>query len=362
MNNGLGAIHPIQLFFLTYMMQTSVAIFILPRSISEAFGTNSWIMLIVLSGIVMVNIFLFQLVYKKGDGMSVFEIMNVTLPRMITFPIYIVFAVSWSISASLILKEYIYIIQLVAFPTTSFIYLLSVLIIVVLFFMQYPIYKMIRAAGVLFGLASVTIILTVFIWPDFSIDRLTPFIFKGTNVSFDWLTIIDQYRPFLGFELCLFLFPYVTKDSHLFRSFYLGNAFTTFIYVYTVVLCLGFYSFDQLQHIIYPTLHFFSFIEFPFLIRIENLVYSIFLVKALVTAVFYYWISKQAIQQIIKRESKFWLPLCIIAFSVFITYPFTTKQELELSLRFAGRFHSVLIFILPLLLLLLLYIQKKVRK
>ncbi|MFZ4452546.1 GerAB/ArcD/ProY family transporter [Salibacterium aidingense] len=361
-NRNVEKLHPVQLVFLGFMLQTTLVVFSLPRQVAEAYGTNGWIMLFIYSLIVTLNIYLFQLVYNKGSGASAFSIMNDTLPMVIRAPIYIIIAVFFTFDAVFISKQYVYLIQLVTFSTTPAIYLLCAFMIAVLLFLANPVYKMVRIAGVLFGLAMGTLAVTVFVWNDFSFSRLTPFLFKEAAASSDLMSKIDIYLPFLSYEICFFLFPYVTAGSHLFRSFYLGNALTTLIYVYTTILCFGFYSFEQVKHILYPTLNLFSYIEFPFLIRIENLVHSVFLVTALVTVVFNYWVSTSALKEVIKVKGKWVIPLSLIVLSVVLTIPYTTRAEMEIALQWAGRSRTVLMFFLPLLMLFLIFIKKKVKR
>ncbi|MFB4165258.1 GerAB/ArcD/ProY family transporter [Alteribacillus sp. JSM 102045] len=353
-------LHPIHLIFLTYMLQSSVVLFSLPRAISEVYGTNGWIILFLYSGVAMFNIFLFQIVYRKGDGKPVFEIINRAVPAFFKYPLYAALAVIWALVAVIVAKQYIFVIQIISFPTTPSYYLLSMFLLLPFLLLLHPVYKIVRVSSVFFILAGITILLTVFVWHEFSLERLTPFLFREADTPQDWMGMIDIYSGFLGYEVCLLLIPYITKHSHLFKSFYIGNGFTTFVYIYTVVLCFGFYSFEQLKHVLYPTLHFFSYIEFPFLIRVENLVYSLFLVKALVTITFFYWMSSEAAQQIVKIKKLSFLHLSIICLSVLITFPFNTRQEMEQAISWVGKAEMAAAFLLPLLLLLLLRLKRKV--
>ncbi|SDI16549.1 GerAB/ArcD/ProY family transporter [Alteribacillus bidgolensis] len=353
-------LHPIHLIFLTYMLQSSVILFSMPRYVAEIIGTNGWVILLLFSGVVMFNIFLIQLVYKKGEGKTVFDIINRSLPTFFTYTLYALIAIVWALVAVVIAKQYIFIIQIISFPTTPSYYLLSMFMVLPFLLLLHPVYKMVRVSSVFFILAGITILLTVFVWPEFSFERLTTFFFKEADNPWNWNELLNIYSGFLGYEVCLLLIPYITKHSHLFRSFYLGNGFTTFVYVYTVVLCLGFYSFEQIKHVLYPTLHFFSYIEFPFLIRVENLVYSLFLVKALVTVTFFYWMSSEAVQQIIKVNKPSYLHISIIVMSILLTAPFNTRQEMEKVISFTGKAEMAIAFFLPLLLLLLLRRKRKV--
>ncbi|SDH92660.1 Spore germination protein [Alteribacillus persepolensis] len=353
-------LHPIHLIFLTYMLQSSVLLFSLPRQVAEVFGTNGWVMLLLFSGLVMVNIYLFQLVYEKGNEKPIFDLLNDALPGWLRYPLYLVIACVWAFVAIVIAKQYVFIIQIISFPTTPHYYLLMMFLSMPVFLLMYPVYKIVRVSSVFFMLAAITIMLTAFVWHEFSFDRLTMFLFKEAEKPFDIGGMFDIYSSFLGYEACLLLIPYITKHSRLFRSFYIGNGFTTLIFVYTTVLCMGFYSFEQLKHVIYPTLHFFSYIEFPFLIRVENLVYSLFLVKALVTVTFFYWMSSEVIQHMFRVSNVFYIHMGIILLSVISMSPFSTRQEMEQAISWAGRAEMAVAFLLPLFILFLLG-RKKVK-
>lgn len=76
----------------TYMAQSGVVMFRLPRIVAENFGTNGWISILVCFVISSFNILLIHFVYKHGQGQSVFQLLEQRFPRWILYPLYVVFA------------------------------------------------------------------------------------------------------------------------------------------------------------------------------------------------------------------------------------------------------------------------------
>ena len=64
----------------TYMAQSGVVMFRLPRIVAENFGTNGWISILVCFVISSFNILLIHFVYKHGQGQSVFQLLEQRSP------------------------------------------------------------------------------------------------------------------------------------------------------------------------------------------------------------------------------------------------------------------------------------------
>ncbi len=101
----------------------------------------------------------------------------------------------------------------------------------------------------------------------------------------------------------------------------------------------------------------YSYVEFPFLIRIENFVFAIFLLKVFLTVILFFWISSQAIARVLPKVKEKWLlPIIgLIAFSV--TLWSETLTEVEEWLTISGTVEVVLAFLLPLLLITVLLLR-----
>lgn len=354
-------IHYTQIAIIVYMIQSGMVLFSLPRLTAEAFGSNGWIALIGISAIVSFNIYLISLVYKKGNGDSIFSILESTFPKIIMAPLYLFMAVLFSLVAILMSKDYILIINMTMFPDTDSNLLLGFYLLVVLFLINKGIYNIAKAAVVFFFLTIWTIFLLTFIIPEFSFMRMTPFLFKGQLDI--WGSGVELYAAFLGFQLILFLIPYLQKGTPLGKAMIIGHLFTTMIYVAVCFMSYGFYSFNQLLHVLYPTLNMMKIMTTPLMERVENLTFSVFVMKMTVTTVFYYWVAIELLKQLFTKVSE--NRLIVIVFGatyMFVFFFIEIKREIDQVMNLIAIPEILLSFLLPLLVLFGIKVRKNKSK
>lgn len=350
-------IHYTQLAVIVYMIQSGIILFGLPRIVAEAFGTNAWLGTIGLSGIVLINLYLIILVYKKGNGKSIFSILEEGLPKLILYPLYLYLIASFGILGVLVGKNYALLIQLTMFPDINPNLLLAYFLIVAMFFVSKGIYNIAKITVICFFFTIWTTFLLLLIVPEFSFVRLTPFIFQDALDPF--ASGLDAYSAFVGFELTLFLIPYIQRDGTFGKAIVVGHLFTTFIYTAVCFMAMGFFSLEQLRGTLYPTQEILKFMETPLIERIENFVFGVFMLKIIVTTVFYHWAALEITKRIFKKtkETKLLFFLFFSTFSI-ATIP-TIQREVNEWFTIVVNPYIFFVFCFPLLLLLLLWIKSK---
>ncbi len=353
-------LHYTQIAVIVYMIQSGVILFALPRLVAEAFGTNGWLGLVLTSGIVLVNIFLIVLVYNKGNGQSIFSILEASLPKWIYLPFYFLMVVNFSFIAVLIGKNYVLLIQTTIFPTVGANPFLIYFLITALFFVSKGIYNMGKITLVFFFLTIWTTFLLLLLLPEFSFQRMTPFIFQGASLSFE--KSFEVYTAFVGFEIVLFLFPYVQNDRKFSKAVIFGHLFTTFIYLAVCFVAMGFYSFGQIKNILYPTQNLLKFMETPLIERIENIVFIVFFLKIIVTVAFYYWASVETAKRVLTKIKEKWLLVMIIVASFIFSFFFEIQREINEVLNIIVLGQVIFSFSFPVLLLLLLWLKNMKKK
>lgn len=339
-------------------VQTGVVVFSLPRLLSENIGTNGWVALLICSSIAAFNILLISFVYRLGKGKSIFEISQSVLPKFILVPFFGVLAGLWAILGSLVGKQYILILKSLSFPSLHPAYLYILFEILVFLLLTKGIMSISSTAVLAFYVIIWNTWLLVYIYDDFELSRMTTFWFKDATHSFKgWLEI---YIAFLGFELCLLLFPYTNEKTHLIRAFQIANLITTFTYTLIAFISFGFFSLHQLQHMKYPVLSLLSYVELPFVKRIDDLVFNLTLFRVLITNVFYGWAAIETMKWFLPASNKRWIPYVILAFfpltSLFVLPSTLEKTEEWLSLF--GFSEAGVAFLLPIFLLVVLLINK----
>lgn len=350
-------LHYTQLAVIVYMIQSGIVLFSLPRLVAEAFGYNGWLGLLGISGVVLVNLYFIILVYKKGNGKSIFVILEDSLPKVVVYPLYVYLIVTFGILGVLVGKNYVLLIQLTMFPDVNPNHLLFLFLLMAMFFVSKGIYNMGKITVICFFYTIWTIFLLLIVFDEFSFTRLTTFFFQ--NAADPIGGGLEVYSAFVGFELTLFLIPYVQKDQTFGKAIVVGHLFTTFIYTAVCLVAMGFFSFEQLTQILYPTQLILKYMETPVIERIENFVFAIFMLKIIVTVVFYHWAALEIMKQMFKKtkEKKLILLLFLGTYLVAL-YPSIQREVNEIFTMVINPY-IFFTFVFPLSLLFLLWLQRR---
>lgn len=336
---------------LIYMIELDVAAFSIPRLVAENFGTNGWVMLIPISGVVVINVLLYRIVYRIGGGASIFELLEASVPKFMLVPFYVLLALFWICLGASIGKHFLLVFRLIAFETTS-----PMLIFILFCFMVYAlltktIYGICKANTIFFVLSVWIVALTAYFWEDWKLIRFTGFWFKGALDGGALQNWTEVYSVFVGYELCAFLFPFVDGKSKLFRAVMIGHLSFTGVMLLTTWVCFGFFSFEQLKGLQYPLISSLEYIELPFVNRVENLVFTFFLFSNLISAVMFCFAALLTLRRIFPgaREKVLEASITLMVYGVGWG-PQLLRQSIQL-LRYMFKIEMALAFALPVILI-----------
>lgn len=336
---------------LIYMIQSGVVIFSLPQQLALHFGTNGWLVLCIIFVIVSLNIGLISIVYRLGMGRSILVILEQSIPKFILYPFYLVFMFVWAMGGCLLAKQYVLVFQMIAFPATNAMYFKLAIDVLFFFLLIKGVYNIAKAATVFFWLVIWTVLFLFFFYADFQWVRLTPFLFQDSEITVNGFMSI--YSGFLGYELCLFLFPYVDKKTRLMRSTFLGNLLLTINYLYFAIICFGFFSLAQLKDLRFPLIETLSYIQLPLVQAVGSLVFGVFLLSVTVTSVMYFWSAKEVGKRIFPISDKL-LSFLIVFTAYIISFIPQELTELRTWSQYFNYIEGGIAFGLPVVLILLL--------
>lgn len=348
---------PFQVAATIHLTQMGVVLFTLPRIMAETYGYNGWLLLIVHAVAVQVNILLIGLVYKRGQGQSIFDILERPLRKWMCYPIYMFLICIWSLLGCLSAKKYVLIFEILAHPSIYPMLLKALMDVLAFFLIIKGTYNMTKAATVFFWLISWMITLLFFHVHEFEWSRMTTFFFHEAG-DLHLYSILNVHTSFLGYELSLLLMPYMGRDPSFSKAVSIGHWFTVFNYLAVCIVCFGFFSFQQLKHHLFPAVNLLSFIELPFIERLENLLFAFFLITNLWTVVMYIWAAKEAFQRIMPKAKPSWIAFFLLAVAYAIAWIPAVYSEVERWLIMLGGVQAAIAAALPLLLLILLKIYK----
>lgn len=341
---------------LTYMLQSGITLFILPRVLAGNFSYNGWIAILFVSLLIIMQIILIGYTCKKMDRHSPFEIINESLPKFIRYPIYLILVIVWAVLGSGVGANYFQIIQMISFPNTPHYVFKGIIAVVSFFIIVKGFDNFVKGAMIFFLLSIWTLFTTFFVLEEFDFSRLTPYIFAGeTNVIDGTMEVI---KAFLGFELFILFSSYIHKDINITKALIYGHLFTTFVYTFVSFVAFGYFSLLQLQETQYPVIDMLDYVKVPFLERVDNLIFSVFFMKVIITVTAYYWAAKEALKQLIQKANEITLSLIIVVGSFLLTYILQTAREINAMIDHFVLMAFVISIILPLLLLLIIKLKK----
>ncbi len=343
------------LMILVFMTQSGMIIFSLPQLLAQHFGTNGWLAIALLSLIVLANIGLLAAVYHLGKGRPVFDILAQSIPKWILSPFYLGMIAVWSFLGCLVAKQYIFLFQMIAFPTASPLLFKIGFDLILFLFITKGIYNISKAATVFFWLTAWIVLLLFYFFEDFQWERLTPFLFQDNQFTIEGA--VNIYSAFLGYELFILLFPYITKKTRFTKALVLGHLFTTFNYLYLGLIAFGAYGYTYLTTLKFPLLSIFAYIQFPFIQGAEILFYTFFMFSIVTTAGMYYWAAGEVGRQLLPMNEKL-LVFIVLLVSVLASYPLDTLDEISTMLSKLSYIQIPAAFLFPIGLILLLAVQR----
>jgi len=349
---------PFYLFFITYMTQMGIVFFSLPNSIATHFGYNGWIMIIPISVVVCIQIGLIAIIYRFNKGESIFQTIESlnSKAKMIVMPLYISLSIFWSILSVTIAKHYVHVMKFLYFPQTDMQWFVLLTLILTFYLVTRGIITIVHITTIFFFLSAPIIFLLFYFVPDFSFLQFSTFLFNE-NTDF-YGGIIEVYTAFLGFEVILFMFPYISKEKSGFKYVFWGHLYTSFVYLIVTIFCYGFNSIQQLTRQVYPVVTLMKYIEFEFIERLDSIIFILFYLKVLITITMYVWISLITLKRVVKWSDNL-IVFVLLAVGYLATLPFVTKKE---SISLLSALTNVQLFIsviLPLLLLMIIFKKRR---
>ncbi|SFI72954.1 Spore germination protein [Paenibacillus sp. UNC496MF] len=350
----LSAFHAL---ILIYMTQTGIVVLSLGQMLAVTFGYNGWLALPVYAAVVTLNLLLIGLVHRMGRGKSVFDIMEARLPKPLLAPLYLLLISVWSMLACLVVLEYVLIFQMIAFPTTNPIWFK--LVIDVLGFMLFTkgLYTMAKASTVFFYLTVWMYPFSCMFFNEFEWSRMTPFLLKGGN--YEPMSILNIFTAFFGYELVLLMFGQVDRSVKVIKMAIWANLFVLLSYGYIAVLVFGFFGLHELKIMQFPLIDMFAFIKFPFIERIENMLYGLLLFTMLSTMSMYFWSANETSGRLLPKIKPEYRGAALVASTFFVGLVPNTIGDVNQWLTLFSFAEIGISFGLPLFLIALLLIRKE---
>ncbi|MBV6713164.1 GerAB/ArcD/ProY family transporter [Paenibacillus chitinolyticus] len=344
------------LFFIITTAQVGVGGASFQRKIYKMVGQDSWVTVLIAGlfcHLVIVAMFSFL---KKYPGQDLYGIQKEAFGKWLGGALSFLYVAYLILIALTIIRNYAEIVQTWIFPDMPPWFLALMVLALTL----YGVLGGIRViAGI--GFVSVLIItleMLLFYYPLQYADwgYLLPVMnhsprdfLKGTQeISFS----------VVGFELLMFVLPFIRDTTKAPRYAHFAIVFTTFTYLVYMFTALVYFSGGQLIHTIWPTLTLLKIVEFPFIERVEYITVSLYLIGILPNVMLYVWSASRGIPKMSPLKEKASLYLVVVILFVICTF-FSSRLEIRRLNEISGQVSIYMAFAYPLLLSMLLFFKRR---
>jgi hypothetical protein len=298
MNEKLNWFH---IALLVYLIEVDIAVFSLSRTVAENIGTNGWAGLLILSAAALINIWMYRVVYVLGKGRSMHEIAESAVPRAALIPVYVALSLFWIAFGALIGKNFIALYQILSFRSTSQVMIYLFYCILIYCILVKDIYSIVKASTVFFIMTFLLNALIPYFFQDWRLVRFTTSFFQGAEKGHSLLGWMKVFSVMVGYEMLMFLFPFTDKKSKLFKGLTIGHLSGTAVQLLVIFIAFGFFSFRQNQMLEFPMLNTLEYIELPFINRVDNLIYCIFLFPNLISSALFCYAGIMTLQRVFPK-------------------------------------------------------------
>lgn len=165
---------------------------------------------------------------------------------------------------------------------------------------------------------------------------------------------------YTGFEIVLFIYPFIKDPQKSKKWAHLGLFGTTFIYTILMIITIVYFSGEQLQEKIWATLTMWKMVKLPFAVRFEYIGIAIWNMVILPNICISLWIASRLLKKVFNIRQK--KGVLIIALLQLIIINFIrTRKGIDLLNTYTGDIGLIFISIYIPLLYIWIKIVKKVK-
>jgi len=288
--------------FFIHAAQTGVGLVGLPRIVFLAAKHDAWISVFLgglLSAFVLAMI---VLMLKKYDSADLYGIHVDVFGKWLGNALNIFYMMYMSISFFVILMNYIEIVQVWIFPELPTWQISLALILLTIYAVNGGI-RIIVGVAFMSVLGTLWMVFILLVPMEYSDPKnLLPLL--NTDLKHIINGVYKTSLSLMGFELLMFLYPYVKDKKKLFMYSQIGNIYTTFVFTAVTMVCITFFAENGLARTIWPVLSMFKIVRLPNLERFEFIAVSFWMLVILPNMCSYLWAASKGFNRIINWKQK----------------------------------------------------------
>jgi spore germination protein (amino acid permease) len=288
--------------FIIHTAQIGVGIAGVPRIVFMEAKQDAWIS--TLASGVLVSIVLFFMTkllacYSSADLYGIqFDVFGKWISKLFN-TVYILY---FLIVTYVIMMNYTEMVQAWIFPKMPTWLLVTFLV----FLASYAVLGGIRVVvGVTFLGLLLTIWLVVMIYTPIKyldVNHLQPVFIASWKEQM--MAIYKVSFSMVGFELILFIYPYIKEKKKVLKYALIGTWYSTFLMTLVTVVSIGFFSQESLLKTIWPVLSMFKIVRIPNLERFEFIAVSFWMLVILPNICMFFWASTRGVKRVYNFSHK----------------------------------------------------------
>ncbi|GGI10780.1 GerAB/ArcD/ProY family transporter [Gottfriedia solisilvae] len=315
--NGKINISILQFILIIFGVQIGIGMLALPRELADKSGTSSWIAIILGGFISTIISITFIKIREKAPTKSFVDFFTFYLGKILGKVIVFFFSIYFLCMGYTVLVRTILYIQSYILQQTSVTIVLLIFLVPTFQLVSGGVHLIAKYIETIFPIIVFVLLMLLFTLKDMNIYFILPIIKDGWMPIFK--TIPTTTMSFLGIEIIMIVYPYLKEKDKAIKGVIIGNAMSTFTYLFVTLICFVVYSPYEISRIYEPVIDILSVLEFQYVERLDFVLLSLFLLVISKTWVTYLWAGMCGITELfnIKR-------FIIILFLLFIVFVLIT--------------------------------------
>ncbi|MDQ0200516.1 GerAB/ArcD/ProY family transporter [Neobacillus ginsengisoli] len=352
-------ISPFLVFFLVHTMQVGVGVLGFQRIIALTAGYDAWISIIIAGLSIHIILWMIYKIAETVDGDIVSAhtfVFGKKLGKLLSLP----FVLYFSLLAVTLLRTFIEVIQVWMFQDLSpFWFSLA--------FCGLGIYIVFGGFRTVTGVGFFGVVLPAYL--SFTFLFTIPYAdFRNLLPIFDHsikdllLAAYQMSFTYLGYEILLFIYPFIKEPKKSKKWAHLGVLYTTLLYTLLSIITFAYFSEVQLQKNIWSTLTMWKIVEMPFVERFEYIGIANWNIVILPNFCIAIWCGSRILKRVTNLKQKKGAIIICLVILIAINI-FNTREVINTLTTYTGRIAFFINYgYIPLLFFLVLLVKKVKQK
>ncbi|UYY96939.1 spore germination protein [Peribacillus frigoritolerans] len=349
-----------QLLFLIIQTQVGVGILSLPHKIAIISKQDGWISTFIAGMLIQIFIFILWGLSKRFPSFTLFDILVQLLGKGLGKIVIISYVIYYVFQGSLVLAQYSQIIENWILQRTPSWITILLMVVTVVYVAKDGLRSIARFYVLVTPLLIVFFILITYALKDANFLYILPIgqtgistIFKGSR---------EAAFSFIGFEIFLFLYPYVqTTDNRKLKIITVAHTLTTLFYTYLVFASLAYFeSTKDIKLAPEPLLVMIKAYSFRIIERTDLFFLSIWIISVATSLITVLFVASKGLAHLFEHKNHATVLPYVAGMTFFIALIPNSEQTLDkINEYFSPLIYIFVLFIPASLLMLSLLLRKR---